>query len=54
MSDKAMSRRTSLEVLFDGVDISDSIGKYLISLSYTDSESDESDEYIMSTHDARS
>lgn len=44
MSDKAMSRRTSLEVLFDGVDISDSIGKYLISLSYTDSESDESDD----------
>lgn len=44
MSNQTMSRRTDVQVIFDGVDISDSIRKFLISMTYTDSESDESDD----------
>lgn len=44
MSDKNLSRRTDIEIQFDGVDISDSIRKNLISMTYIDSEDDESDD----------
>lgn len=44
MSDRNLSRRTDVEIMFDGVDISDSIRNHLLSMTYTDSEDDESDD----------
>ncbi len=44
MSDKDLARRTDAEVYFDGVNISASLRKYLISLTYTDNEEDETDD----------
>lgn len=43
MIDKDAARRASVEVMFDGADITSSIKPYLLSLTYTDSEEDESD-----------
>ena len=37
------ARRTAVEVTFDGADITSSIRPYLLSLTYTDSEEDQSD-----------
>lgn len=45
------ARRTMLSVTFDGVDISDDISNYLISLTYTDNEEDETDDLQISLHD---
>lgn len=39
----SMARRTSVQILFEGADITTSIMPYLLSLTYTDSEEDESD-----------
>jgi len=44
MSDKTLSRRSTAEIYFQGVDISASIKPYLISLTYTDNEEDETDD----------
>ncbi|MBQ3195980.1 MAG: hypothetical protein IJB65_05880 [Clostridia bacterium] len=44
MSNKEQIRRVSAKVFFDGVDISDDIDKYLLSLTYTDNESGETDD----------
>lgn len=44
MSDKTISRRTEVEVAVEGADISDSIRRYLKSLTYTDNEEDEADD----------
>ncbi|MDE7243565.1 MAG: hypothetical protein K2O18_06265, partial [Oscillospiraceae bacterium] len=38
MSDENKTRRTEVEVTFDGVDITDSIKPYLLSVTYTDNE----------------
>ncbi len=43
MSEDNKARRTAVQVIFDGVDITESITPYLLSLTYTDSEEDESD-----------
>lgn len=43
MSDKTVARRARAEVRFGGVDITKSIQPYLISLTYTDNEEDDSD-----------
>ena len=51
MSDKSISRRTDVEIMFDGVDISSSIRNYFISLTYLDSEDDESDDLEIRVED---
>ena len=51
MSNKDMSRRAVAEIFFDGVDITKSIGKNLISLSYTDNEEDEADDLQIKIED---
>lgn len=43
MTEEVKSRRVSLAVKFDGVDITDSMTPYLLSMTYSDSEEDESD-----------
>ena len=42
VSDPAAARRTDLRVIFDGADITEDIKPYLLSLSYKDSEEDDS------------
>lgn len=44
MSDKDLARRTEAVIYFDGVDISASLRHFLISLTYTDNEEDETDD----------
>ncbi len=44
MSNKDNARRSSVKVFFAGADITDSVEKYLISLTYTDNEEDETDD----------
>ncbi|MGM9639749.1 MAG: SH3 domain-containing protein [Faecousia sp.] len=44
MSNVNISRRTSAEICFDGVDITKSVRPYLLSLTYTDNEEDEADD----------
>ncbi len=44
MSDRNMARRADVEITFDGTDISTSIRPYLLSLTYTDNEEDETDD----------
>lgn len=51
MSDKALGRRTAIRVAFEGVDISDDIAPYLISLQYTDAEDAETDDLQIKLHD---
>ncbi len=51
MSDKNLTRRTSIEVKFAGTDITESMKNYLISLSYTDNEEDETDDLQIKLHD---
>ena len=43
MSGNGRARRTAVQVIFDGADITKDITPYLLSLTYTDSEEDESD-----------
>jgi len=51
MSNKDLARRTDAEIYFDGVDISDSLRKYLISLTYTDYEENETDDLQIEIED---
>ncbi|MEN6437014.1 MAG: SH3 domain-containing protein [Syntrophobacter sp.] len=51
MSDKDLARRTDAQVCFDGVDISASLRQYLISLTYTDNEEDETDDLQIKIED---
>jgi len=44
MSDKSMARRTLAEVTFDGVNRTKPIQRYLLSITYTDNEEDETDD----------
>ena len=41
MSKSSLARRTVIEIAFDGVDITESIRPYLLSVTYTDNEEDE-------------
>lgn len=43
MSGNSKARRTAVQVIFDGADITADVRPYLLSLTYTDSEEDESD-----------
>jgi phage protein D/uncharacterized protein YraI len=51
MSEKDLARRTDAEVYFDGVNISASLRKYLISLTYTDYEENETDDLQIEIED---
>lgn len=51
MSDINLARRTSIEVFFAGTNITSSMRKYLISLTYTDNEEDETDDLQIKLHD---
>ena len=51
MSSKDMARRAAVEVAFDGVDITNTIVPYLLSLSYTDNEEDETDDLQIKLQD---
>lgn len=51
MSDRSISRRTAVEISFEGVDITTSIRPYLKSLTYTDHESDEADDLQITLQD---
>lgn len=51
MSDMNLARRASVQVSFDGIDITKSITPYLLSLSYTDSEENEADDLQIKLQD---
>lgn len=51
MSDKTLARRTAVKLYFKGVDISKDISKYLLSLSFTDYEEDNTDDISISLDD---
>ena len=51
MSNRNMARRTVAEIAFDGVDITRSIRPYLLSVSYTDNEEDETDDLQIALQD---
>lgn len=51
MSDKNLARRSTAEVSFDGANITKSILPYLISLTYTDNEADETDDLQIKLQD---
>lgn len=51
MSSPNDARRTDVEVIFDGADITGSIRPYLKSLTYVDNEEDETDEIQIQVHD---
>ena len=51
MSNRNMARRTVAEIAFDGVDITRSIRPYLLSVSYTDNEEDETDDLQITLQD---
>ncbi|MCL2082879.1 MAG: hypothetical protein FWH04_06565, partial [Oscillospiraceae bacterium] len=51
MSNKNLARRTDISVRFKGVDITKSIKKYLISITYTDNEDGETDDLQIRLHD---
>lgn len=51
MSDKDISRRTTAQVSFGGVDITKDILPYLLSLTYTDNEEDEADDLQIKLQD---
>jgi len=45
------ARRTAVRLIFEGVDISADVNRYLISLSYTDNEADETDDLQLTLDD---
>lgn len=51
MSDKDQARRAEMSVFFAGTDITSSLRKYLLSLTYTDNEEDETDDLQIKLHD---
>ena len=51
MSDYKNTRRTEVEVTFDGVDITKSIKPYLLSITYTDNEEGEADDLQIKIQD---
>lgn len=51
MSDRSKARRTVIGVFFSGVDITSSLEKYLISLTYTDNDEDAADDLQIKLQD---
>lgn len=51
MSNKDYARKTEIRLKFEGEDISEDINKYLISLTYTDNESDQADDLQVTIDD---
>lgn len=51
MSDKTLARRTAVKLIFKGKDISKDLSKYLLSLSFTDNEEDNTDDISISLDD---
>lgn len=51
MSDRNLARRASAEIIFDGINISESISRYLLSMTYIDSEEDEADDLQIKLQD---
>lgn len=51
MSQKDLARRSVVQIAFDGVDITDDIQKYFLSLTYTDNEEDETDDLQIKLQD---
>ena len=51
MSNKNYARRTVVKLYFKGADISKELSKYLLSLSFTDKEEDETDDISLSLDD---
>lgn len=51
MSNKTLARRTAVKLYFKGTDISKELSKYLLSLSFTDKEEDETDDINISLDD---
>lgn len=51
MSNANLARRTAVDVAFAGVNITQSMKPYLLSLTYTDNEEDESDDLQIKLQD---
>lgn len=51
MSDRTLARRTAVKLYFKGTDISKDLSKYLLSLSFTDKEEDETDDISITLDD---
>lgn len=51
MSDIKTARRMSVQLIFEGVDISKDLAGYLLSMTYTDNEEDETDDISISLDD---
>lgn len=51
MNNQDLSRRTAVEVNFDGVDITQDIKPYLTSVTYTDNEEDQADDLQIKLQD---
>ena len=51
MSDVNKARRAEMSVFFAGADITSSLQKYLLSLTYTDNEEDETDDLQIKLQD---
>lgn len=51
MSDKDLARRARAEISFDGVNITNDVKKYFLSLAYTDNEEDEADDLELTLQD---
>lgn len=51
MSDRELARRATAEISFDGTDITSSMRPYLLSLTYTDNEEDETDDLQIKLQD---
>ena len=51
MADKVFARRTDVEILFDGTDITKEIMPYLLSMTYTDNEEGEADDIKIELQD---
>ena len=51
MSNRNLARRTKAEVSFGGINITKSIQPYLLSISYTDNEEDDTDDLQIKIQD---
>jgi len=51
LSDKTLARRTAVKLYFKGTDISKDLSEYLLSLSFTDKEEDETDDISITLDD---
>lgn len=54
MSETTQARRTDISVFFSGTDITESLKKYFLSLTYTDNEEDETDDLQIKLQDRNS